>query len=157
MPEVLYMARMYSGKKGKSGSKKPKAKEKPIWIRYSEKEIERLVVKLHKEENSTSKIGLILRDSYGIPDVKLATGKKITEILEKNKIKQEIPEDLLFLIKKANNAREHYEKHKQDQTAKRGITLTESKVRRLANHYKKSKKLPKDWRYTPELAKLLSA
>ena len=56
----------------------------PDWIEYSTEEIEELILKLTKEGNSTSKIGVILRDQYGIPDVKAVTGMKITQILEKN-------------------------------------------------------------------------
>ena len=68
---------------------------KPEWIEYSTEEIEELILKLTKEGNSTSKIGVILRDQYGIPDVKLITGMKITKILEKHGQKQEYPEDLM--------------------------------------------------------------
>ena len=66
---------MYSRKKGKSGSTKPIKKAKKTWIRYSGKEIEQLVVKLAKAGNSMSKIGVILRDTYGVPDVKLIPSK----------------------------------------------------------------------------------
>ena len=49
---------------------------KPEWIEYSNEEIEELILKLRKEGNSTSTIGIALRDQYGIPDVKLVTGKE---------------------------------------------------------------------------------
>ena len=49
----------------------------PDWIEYSTEEIEELILKLNKEGNSASKIGVILRDQYGIPDVKVVTGMKI--------------------------------------------------------------------------------
>ena len=42
------MARQYSGKHGKHGSKKPVNKAKPTWVSYADKEIEQLVVKLAK-------------------------------------------------------------------------------------------------------------
>jgi len=151
------MARMYSRKKGKSNSKKPLKKEAKHWQRYSAKEIERLIVKLAKEGNTASKIGLILRDSYGIPDVKNASGKSITQILEKKGIKLEIPEDLLNLMRKANSIRKHLEANHKDMTAKRGLQLTESKIRRLVKYYIAVNKLPKGWKYTPELAELVSA
>ena len=57
---------------------------KPEWTEYSNEEIEELVLKLRKEGKSTSVIGVILRDQYGIPDVKTVTGDKITAILEKH-------------------------------------------------------------------------
>ena len=56
---------------------------KPEWTEYSNEEIEELVLKLRKEGKSTSVIGVILRDQYGIPDVKTVTGNKITAILSK--------------------------------------------------------------------------
>jgi len=54
------MARMYSRKRGKSGSKKPLKKAAP-WVKYKPKEIEEIVVKLDKEGNSSAKIGILLR------------------------------------------------------------------------------------------------
>jgi small subunit ribosomal protein S15 len=98
---------------------------------------------------------LILRDIYGVPDVKAVTGKKLSKILAENKLASEIPEDLQNLIKKAVNLRKHLEKNKRDKHNTRGLQLIESKIRRLSKHYKASGKLPGDWRYEPEKAKLL--
>ncbi|MCD4760075.1 30S ribosomal protein S15 [archaeon] len=149
------MARMHSRKKGKSGSSKPQERKKPSWVKYTAKEVEALVIKLAKQEKRASEIGLILRDSYGIPDVKVITKKKITQILEANKLKAEIPEDLLNLIKKHVKITAHREENKQDMTAKRGFQLTESKINRLAKYYKRTNKLPKDWKFDRSKAKLL--
>ena len=80
---------------------------KPEWVEYSTEEIEELILKLTKEGNSTSKIGIVLRDQYGIPDVKLITGQKITKILEKHDQGLEYPEDLMNLIRRAVNIRDH--------------------------------------------------
>jgi small subunit ribosomal protein S15 len=33
--------------------------------------------------------------------------------------------------------------------------LTESKIKRLVKYYRRTKKLPKDWRYDPEQAVLI--
>lgn len=120
------------------------------WVRYKPEEIEALVVKLSKEGNTTSQIGLILRDSYGIPDTKTLTGKKITQILVSKDIKKELPEDLLNLIKKAVLIRKHLETNHKDVPAKRGIMITESKIKRLANYYKAQKRLDLDWRFDPK-------
>ena len=68
------MARMYSRRKGKAGSKKPAKKQVPSWLRYKGKEVELLVVKLAKEGKNPSQIGLHLRDVYGIPDTKIVAG-----------------------------------------------------------------------------------
>ena len=50
------MARMYSGSKGKSGSKKPLSRV-PSWAPYKEKEVEKLVIKYSKAGKSSSEIG----------------------------------------------------------------------------------------------------
>src|SRR3989344_2067587 len=89
------MARMYSRKKGKHGSKRPIKKAIPQWVRYDAKEVETLIIKLAKTGKTTSEVGLILRDTYGIPSVKNITGKKITQILEKNNLKSKLPEDIV--------------------------------------------------------------
>lgn len=149
------MARMYSRKKGKAGSRRPISRAKRSWIRYKPKEVELLVVKLAKEGKSPSHIGMFLRDTYGIPDVKYLVKKSVLQILREKKLVPEIPEDLTALIKKSIMVRKHIEKNRKDMTAKRGLELTESKIRRLVKYYKRTKKLPQDWTYSPESIKLL--
>ena len=149
------MARMHSRKKGKSGSIKPLKKTKPTWVRYSETEVESLVVKLAKAGNNSAKIGIILRDSYGVPDVKVMTKKSITRILEDNKLNPEYPEDFLALIRKEITIIKHLEKNKKDMVAKRGVQLTSSKIHRLSKYYKRKRILPENWKYDREKAKLI--
>ena len=149
------MARMYSRKKGKSSSTKPVNKVKPSWVRYSAKEIEQLVIKLGKSGKSTSSIGIILRDTYGVPDVKVITKKRITKILEENKISFKLPENVTNLIKKDIALIAHLDDNKKDMPGKRGHTLTESKIRRLAKYYKRKEVLQADWKYDLERARLL--
>ena len=145
---------MHSRAKGKSSSKKPLDTTKPLWVRYREKEVEMLIAKLAKEDLSSSEIGIILRDSYGIPNIKQVTGKKIQQILKEKNLLKEVPEDLKALIKRALMIRKHMENNKQDMTAKRGLQLTESKINRLVKYYKTNKKLPAEWKYDPETAKM---
>ncbi|MCD6464660.1 30S ribosomal protein S15 [Candidatus Woesearchaeota archaeon] len=149
------MARLYSHKKGKSRSTKPAVKKKPVWMQYSAREVELLVVKLAKEGLTPSKIGIKLRDVYGIPDVKVITGKSITKILAEKQLLPELPEDLAELLKKAVRVKQHLDNNKHDMTAKRGLQLTESKILRLVKYYKRVGKLPKDWKYNLEQVKLL--
>jgi len=143
--KVINMAKMHSRDKGKSRSKKP-AKKIPSWAPYKGKEVEKLVVKFAKADKSTSEIGMILRDTYGINSVRALTDKKITGILKENKIVKELPEDLLNLIKKLIHVKTHLEKNRQDQTAKRGYQLTSSKIRRLVKYYQTNKVLAADWK-----------
>ncbi len=149
------MARMYSRKRGVSGSSKPIVKEVPKWVEYKKDEIEKLVIKLRKQECSPAMIGTILRDQYGIPSVKQITGKKVIEILKENKMDSKLPEDMLNLVKKAVNVSEHMKTNKKDVHGMRGLLLSEAKIRRLAKYYKKKKVLPADWAYNRERAKLL--
>ncbi len=144
------MARMHSRDKGKSGSTRPPRVTPPSWVEYSPEEVESLVVDLAKQGYEPSMIGIKLRDEYGIPDVKLITGKKITEILEEHGLAPEIPEDLLNLIRRAKRLREHLKRHPKDLHSKRGLQLIESKIHRLVKYYKRKGKLPKDWKYDPE-------
>lgn len=147
------MARMHSRDKGKSGSTTP-IKKIPSWMRYKETEIEKLIIKLAKAGNSSSEIGLVLRDTYGIHSVKAATGKKITKILEEKKLAKEIPDDLMALIVKFLDVKKHLEKNRQDKTAKRGLQLTDSKIRRLVKYYKSTGRLPADWKFDHEKVKM---
>lgn len=129
--------------------------EKPGWVDYSTEEIENIILKLRKEGKSASVIGVILRDQYGIPDVKSVTGMKITHILEKHGQTEEYPEDLMNLIRKAVNIREHLKENPKDLHTKRGLQLVESRIRRLVNYYTNEGVLPEGWRYEPKQASLL--
>ena len=151
--ELTKMARMHSRAKGSSGSKKP-IKKIPSWAPYKDKDVEKLVVKYAKAEKSTSEIGTILRDSYGINSVKALTGKTVSTILEENKLLKELPEDLLSLIKKMVDIKRHLEKNKMDQTARRGMLLTSSKIRRLTKYYKRTERLPADWKLDTDRLKI---
>lgn len=149
------MARVYSGKKGKHGSKKPPVKITPRWTKYKKEDIENIVVKLAKERHNTAVIGTILRDQYGIPDIKAITGKTIAKIMRDKGLYPEIPEDMLSLLKKAVILREHLERNKADKYSQKGLENLESKIRRLGKYYARKGMLPKNWSYKPEEAKLI--
>lgn len=147
------MARMYSRKKGKSGSNRP-IKKAAVWVRYKPKEIELLIAKLAKEGKTPTDIGLFLRDSYGIPNVRAITSKRITKIVKEKGLARELPEDLMNLIKKSVKVRKHLEENHKDMPALRGLQLTESKIRKLVKYYKKTKVLPADWKFDAKSVKL---
>jgi len=149
------MSRFYSGNKGKSGSKQPLNEKAQEWIRYNPEEAELLVVKLYKEGHMSGQIGKILRDTYGIPNVRKLTGKRIATILKDHGVEAEFPDDLKALMIRALAVRSHLEKNKQDESAKRGLILTESKIKRLVKYYKRSGKLTEDYRYDPSKLKML--
>ena len=150
------MARMHARRKGKSGSTYPvDRKAHPDWSSLNPREVESHVLELGKQGKSTSEIGMVLRDQYAVPDVKLATGKSVSKILEANNIKTEIPEDLRNLIGTALQLRKHLEGHNKDLKNKRNLHLTESKIRRLTKYYHGQSRLPEGWKYSPAQAKLM--
>lgn len=148
------MARMHSRDKGKSGSTRPSNPRVPSWLSYKPKEVELLVLKYAREGLSPSKIGIRLRDHHGIPDVKLVTRKSITKILEEKGLLKEIPEDLMALIAKIVKLKKHMEENHKDMSGKRGLQLTESKLLRLVKYYKRTGRLPADWKYDPSRLEL---
>lgn len=150
------MSRMHSPKKGRSGSTRPNLEENPDWVTVEEDEIEELIVKLAKRGRTSSEIGVILRDQYGVPDVELAIDKSVTDILEENDLDPEFPEDLLALMERAVNLKEHLEEHPKDKANRRGLRLVESKIRRLVKYYKKEGKLDEDWKYSINKAEMLT-
>ncbi|MBU1975932.1 MAG: 30S ribosomal protein S15 [Nanoarchaeota archaeon] len=148
------MSRQHSHKRGQSGSTKPIKKVIPSWVKYKPKEVELLITKYGKEGKQPSKIGILLRDEYGIPDAKMVTGKTINQILKDKKLAKDIPEALLALIQRSLAIRKHLEANKHDQPARLGLTLTDNKINRLVKYYKKQKILPADWKYDPSRARI---
>ncbi|UCE38048.1 MAG: 30S ribosomal protein S15 [Thermoplasmata archaeon] len=149
------MARIHARKKGKSSSTRPYKPEPPEWITMKPKEIERTVIRLADEGHSTSEIGMKLRDQFGVPSVKLSTGKSILKILAENKRSPKLPEDLKNLMKRAVNIGEHLSENPKDIHNQRALGLTEAKIRRLIRYYKSQGTLPEDWEYNLKTAKLL--
>jgi small subunit ribosomal protein S15 len=149
------MARMYSRRRGKSKSDPPLHSSWREWLGVSPGEIESTVLKLYDKGYSSSMVGTILRDQYGVPGVKTVTGSKITEILEKHGKAPKIPEDLKNLIVKATRLRRHLEMNPKDLHNKRALQLTEAKIRRLTRYYKRNHILSDEWHYRPEMAEML--
>ena len=143
---------MHSRKHGPSGSHKPE-KRRPAWLMYEPVEIEKLIVKLAKEGKTNSQIGLALRDQYGVPDVR-SLGMRVSKIAEKE-VKKEVPDDIYNLIKKAVQLHKHLVANHHDAKAIHGLELLESKIRRLGKYYARTGKLPDNWKYSIDKAKLL--
>lgn len=140
---------------GKFDSTKPFRASAPDWVEYKPDEIENIVVKLADMGHPPSMIGMILRDQYGVPGAKQTTGKRVDQILEKHKVRSDMPEDIMVLIKRAVNLSKHLDQNAKDMTAKRGMQLTESKIRKLVKYYKGEKRIPSDWKYNLKNAKLM--
>jgi small subunit ribosomal protein S15 len=147
---------MHTRRRGSSGSDKPATDEPPEWSDVDEDAIEERVVELAEQGHDPSQIGMKLRDEgvqgTPVPDVKLATGKKITEILDEHDASPEIPEDMYNLLERAVRLRQHMDEHPGDAQNKRALQNTESKIRRLANYYR-GDKLDEEFQYTYENAR----
>ncbi len=141
------MARMHSRKRGKHGSKRPAKKTAPSWILHDQKKVELLIAKLSKEGKSASQIGTLLRDTYGIPSVSALCGKSISAILKEKKLSPEMPDDLTALFRKYASVKKHIDTNKHDNTAGRGLQLTESKINRLVKYYKRTGRIPETWKF----------
>ncbi len=148
------MARMHARRKGRSSSLRPYRTEAPKWVTLEPEEIEQLIEDMAKEGLSSSVIGIRLRDQYGIPNVKLVTNKKITQIMKERGVMPKLPEDLASLMKKAVHLHEYLLEHPKDLHNRRGLQLIEAKIMRLQKYYKRTGVLPPKWKYSIKTAKL---
>lgn len=135
-------------------TKAKKAAAKPQ-SEFSANEIEEMIVALANQGHTGSQIGLLLRDQHHVFSVRDITQKTISQILAERKLSGELPEDLMALIRRVVTLDRHLSENKKDFSAKRGYQLSVSKIRRLVKYYQKTKRLPKDWRYSIETARLL--
>lgn len=104
---------MHAPGKGISSSALPYRRTPPSWMKTSPQEVIDQICKLAKKGLTPSQIGVVLRDSQGIAQVKAVTGNKILRILKSAGMGPEIPEDLYQLIKKAVQVRKHLERNRK--------------------------------------------
>ena len=149
------MARLHSKKKGKSGTKRPKSGTAPEWTALGAPELKETILKMSREGIPPSKIGLLLRDQYGVPNLRASLGMTVKEFLVKEKVASEYPEDLLNLIRKAVRMTGHIKASKNDTHNKVKLLHVESKINRLVKYYSDRGELPSGWKYDREKAALL--
>ena len=149
------MAKMHSRKKGSSRSRPPATAKAPEWCDISKEELEKAIMKLHESGLPSSRIGLTLRDQYGVPSIRLSLGKNLNRFLKENNALPEVPEDLGNLMRKALHIRKHIKANNKDVHNKRALQLTENKIRRLVKYYHDSGRLAPEWTYSPETAEIL--
>ena len=106
------------------------AEAKPDWVKIKPAELEKIVIDLHKQENTPAKIGLILRDNHGIPKAKIL-GRKITRILKEAEI--DFISEKALMKKKIEKIEKHISIHKHDYTAKRSLGKKLWAIHRLVN------------------------
>ncbi|MEA3143829.1 MAG: small subunit ribosomal protein [Thermoplasmata archaeon] len=136
-------------------SSKPVRDAAPAWVPMLPREAEAKVVELAKEGKQPAVIGLILRDSYGIPSVHELTGKKIAQIMKDAGVSGKLPQDLQNLIQRSIHLQEHLAANSRDLHNMRGLELMEARIRGLAKYYQGRDELPGEWNYTRGGARLL--
>ena len=148
------MGRLHTHNHGKAHSIRPIEAKFSAWVKQDTKEIEDLVIKYTKDGLTPSQIGIKLRDQHAIPLVKPIINKTISDILEQNDLKSEIPEDLNNIVTKAVGLQKHLKSNKNDRRNIRSLELIEAKVHRLSMYYKKIGRISKNWKYKSVIAQL---
>ncbi len=133
----------------------PFRKTPPTWCKNKAEDVKEEILKYAKKGLTPSQIGVILRDSSGIPQVAQITGSKIMRILKMAGAAPKLPEDLYCLIKKAVTIRKHLERNRKDKDSKFRLILIESRIHRLARYYRLRKQLPPNWKYESSTASTL--
>lgn len=151
------MGRMHAPGKGISSSALPYRRSVPTWLKLSSEDVKEQIFKLAKKGLRPSQIGVILRDSHGVAQVRFVTGNQILRILKAKGLSPDLPEDLYHLIKKAVAMRKHLERNRKDTDSKFRLILVESRIHRLARYYKKKAVLPPNWKYESSTASALVA
>ncbi|KAK4458588.1 ribosomal S13/S15 N-terminal domain-containing protein [Cladorrhinum samala] len=151
------MGRLHSKGKGISASAIPYSRNPPAWLKTTPEQVVDQICKLAKKGATPSQIGVVLRDSHGIAQVKVVTGNKILRILKGAGLAPSIPEDLWHLIQKAVAVRKHLERNRKDRDGKFRLILVESRIHRLARYYKTVGVLPPTWKYESSTASTLVA
>lgn len=122
--------------------KMPKAKKtqsikKPVWLKYTKEEVKAIILKLANKGLTAEKIGLTLRDQYGIPNVKLYN-LRIKDILKQNNLYKE--PTVINLKEKLSNIINHYKKNKQDKKTERSLIITRAKLKKREIYEQKKEK-----------------
>jgi small subunit ribosomal protein S13e len=69
------MGRLHSNGKGISASAIPYSRTPPAWLKTNPDQVVDQICKLAKKGATPSQIGVVLRDSHGIAQVKVVTGE----------------------------------------------------------------------------------
>ncbi|KAI9897470.1 hypothetical protein N3K66_007326 [Trichothecium roseum] len=151
------MGRLHSNGKGISASAVPYSRAAPAWLKTTPDQVVDQICKLARKGATPSQIGVVLRDSHGVAQVKIVTGNRILRILKSHGLAPDIPEDLYMLIKKAVSVRKHLERNRKDRDSKFRLILIESRIHRLARYYKTVGVLPPTWKYESATASTIVA
>eukprot|EP00834_Sanchytrium_tribonematis_P002942 NODE_101_length_19951_cov_0.932501.p19 type:complete len:125 gc:universal NODE_101_length_19951_cov_0.932501:12457-12083(-) len=78
----LKMGRMHTKGKGISSSALPYVRSAPAWVKSSPDEVVDQIVRLARKGMTPSQIGVLLRDTMGVPQVKSITGNSVLRLLK---------------------------------------------------------------------------
>ncbi|TVY57619.1 40S ribosomal protein S13 [Lachnellula cervina] len=154
------MGRLHSNGKGISASAIPYSRTPPAWLKTTPEQVVDQICKLAKKGATPSQIGVVLRDSHGIAQVKVVTGNKILRILKSNGLDPAHPQYFAFVYANLNTlkavaVRKHLERNRKDKDSKFRLILIESRIHRLSRYYKTVGVLPPTWRYESATASTL--
>ena len=74
------MGRLHSKGKGISSSAIPYSRTPPSWLKTTPEQVVDQICKLAKKGATPSQIGVVLRDSHGIAQVKVVTGMSVHNV-----------------------------------------------------------------------------
>ena len=131
------------------------ARTSPEWSNSDKKEIEELIVQLSDEGHTNASIGTMLRDKHGVPDVRLVTGERISQTLNRLGKSSGLPEDLMSLMRRALRLIDHLSQNSKDIHNRRQLELCESKIRRLSRYYRENNQIDSEWTYKRDQLRLM--
>merc|ERR1712165_207717 len=99
-------------------------------LKLTSNDVKDQIYKLAKKGLTPSQIGVILRDSHGVAQVRFVTGNKILRILKRKR---------------------------KDKDAKFRLILIESRIHRLGRYYKSKGVLAPTWKYESSTASTMVA
>ena len=105
--------------------------QKPTWVKMKEPELKKVILEL-SESHAPSKIGIILRDQYGIPTTKVF-GKKLKAYLKELGIERN--EDFENAAKKVEGLKEHLKENITDRKAKHKLQHAQSRLNIIKKYF----------------------
>ncbi len=151
------MARMHTGRHGKSKSRKPDVElgSVPEGFTGTKESVDESIVGYAKQGMHQALIGERLKKEHGLKYIKQLYGKRLGTILKEKGYAPQYPQDFFDLLRRATVLRRHLAKNSNDVHNRTRLTRIESKIWRLTRYYKRSGALPTDWKYEPEKVALL--
>ena len=123
------MGRMFWPGKGMSSTTLPYMRRAPSWFKLKPEDLSEQFCKLAKKGMTPSSIGVTLRDSFDVAQVKLFTTIKFLRILKKKGLVPSIPKDLYFLVEKGVSMQLSIEEPVEPDCTKYGVSSTKAVFR----------------------------